>query len=87
MEFQISYSVYPKILLLSIPSKQNISSFMGHLKGKSAIMISQKHGNLIYKFGNSNFSATGYYNHFKGLLKWLLRQGLNGMKVSVFMCW
>ena len=48
-------------LLLSIPPKQNISSFMGYLKGKSSMMIFKEHGNLRYKFGNSNFWATGYY--------------------------
>lgn len=47
-------------LLLSIPPKQNISSFMGYLKGKSSMMIFKDHGNLRYKFGNSNFWATGY---------------------------
>lgn len=40
-------------LLLSIPPKQNISSFMGYLKGKSSMMIFKDHGNLRYKFGNS----------------------------------
>ena len=48
-------------LLLSIPPKQSISSFMGYLKGKSTLIIFEEHGNLRYKFGNSNFWATGYY--------------------------
>ena len=48
-------------LLLSIPPKYSISSFMGYLKGKSAMMIFEKHGNLKYKFGNKHFWATGYY--------------------------
>ena len=34
---------------------------MGYLKGKSAMMIFEKHGNLKYKFGNRHFWATGYY--------------------------
>ena len=54
-------------LLLSIPPKQEISSFMGYLKGKSAMMIFAKHANLRYKFGNSNFWATGYYVSTVGL--------------------
>lgn len=37
-------------LLLSIQPKQNISSFMGYLKGKSSMMIFKDHGNLRYKF-------------------------------------
>ena len=48
-------------LLLSIPPKMSVSSFMGYLKGKSAMMIFERHANLKYKFGNRNFWATGYY--------------------------
>ena len=48
-------------LLLSIPPKISISAFMGYLKGKSAMMIFERHANLKYKFGNRNFWATGYY--------------------------
>jgi len=39
-------------LLVSIPPKMSVSSFMGYLKGKSALMIFDKHANLKYKFGN-----------------------------------
>lgn len=39
----------------------SVSSFMGYLKGKRAMMIFERHANLKYKFGNRNFSATGYY--------------------------
>ena len=48
-------------LLLSIPPKINISSFMGYLKGKSSMMIFKDHANLRYKYGNCNFWSTGYY--------------------------
>ena len=48
-------------LLLSIPPKMSVSSFMGYLKGKSALMIFDRHGNLKYKFGNRHFGAEGYY--------------------------
>ncbi len=48
-------------LLLSIPLKYSISQVMGYLKGKSAMMIFERHANLKYKFGNRNFWATGYY--------------------------
>lgn len=54
-------------LLLSIPPKYNISSFMGYLKGKSATMIFEKHGNLKYKFWNKHFWAMGYYVSTVGL--------------------
>ena len=61
-------------LLLSIPPKQNISSFMGDLKGKSSMMIFKDHGNLRYKFGNSNFCATGYYVSTVGLNEAIIRK-------------
>ena len=48
-------------ILLSIPPKYSVSNFMGYLKGKSAMMIFERHGNLKYKFENRNFWATGYY--------------------------
>ena len=48
-------------LLISIPPKLSVANFMGYLKGKSAMMIFERHGNLKYKFGNRNFWATGYF--------------------------
>ena len=47
-------------LLVSIPPKYSVSQFMGDLKGKSAMMIFERHANLKYKFGNRHFWATGY---------------------------
>ena len=54
-------------LLVSIPPKYSISQFMGYLKGKSAMMIFDRHCNLKYKFGNRHFWATGYYVSTVGL--------------------
>jgi putative transposase len=54
-------------LLLSIPPKMSISSFMGYLKGKSTMMLFERHANLKYKLGNKNFWATGYYVSTVGL--------------------
>ena len=48
-------------LLLSIPPKMSVSSFMGYLKGKSALMMFDKHANLKYKYGNRHFWCRGYY--------------------------
>lgn len=48
-------------MLLSIPPKYSISSFMGFLKGKSSLMIFDRHANLKYKYGNRTFWARGYY--------------------------
>ena len=54
-------------LLVSIPRKYAVSSFMGYLKGKSSMMIFERHANLKYKFGNKHFWATGYYVSTVGL--------------------
>ena len=54
-------------LLLSIPPKYSVSQVMGYLKGKSAMMIFDRHSNLKYRFGNRNFWATGYYVSTVGL--------------------
>ena len=54
-------------LLLSIPPKTSVASFMGYLKGKSALMKFDKHANLKYKFGNRHFWAEEYYVSTVGL--------------------
>ena len=54
-------------MLVSIPPKISVSSFMGYLKGKSALMIFDKHANLKYKFCNRHFWAEGYYVSTVGL--------------------
>ena len=48
-------------MLLKLPPKLAVSSFMGYLKGKSPLMIFEQHTNLKYKYGNRNFWAKGYY--------------------------
>ena len=54
-------------MLVSIPPKISISSFMGYLKGKSALMMFDRHANLKYKFGNRHFWSEGYYVSTVGL--------------------
>ena len=54
-------------MLVSIPPKISVSQFMGYLKGKSALMIFDKHANLKYKYGNRHFWAEGYYVSTVGL--------------------
>ncbi len=54
-------------MLISIPPKYAVSDIMGYLKGKSALMIFDKHANLKYKFGNRHFWAEGYYVSTVGL--------------------
>lgn len=48
-------------MLVEIPPKLAVSSFMGFLKGKSSIMIYEKWGNLKYKYRGRQFSCRGYY--------------------------
>ena len=48
-------------LSVAIPPKLSVSDFMGYLKGKSALMIFDRHANLKYKFGNRHFWSEGYY--------------------------
>ena len=48
-------------MLVSIPPKLSASSFMGYFKGKSALMVFDKHVNLKYKFCNRRFWSEDYY--------------------------
>jgi putative transposase len=48
-------------MLVSIPPNLSVSQFMGYLKGKSSLMIFERHANLKYKYGNRHFWCRGYY--------------------------
>ncbi len=48
-------------MLVSIPPYLSVAQFVGFLKGKSALMIFDRHANLKYKYGNRNFWCRGYY--------------------------
>lgn len=48
-------------LLVSIPPSLSVSQFVGYLKGKSSLMIFDRHANLKYKYGNRHFWCRGYY--------------------------
>ena len=48
-------------MLLSIPPKYSVSQIMGYLKGKSSLMIFDRHANLKYKYGDRHFWSRGYY--------------------------
>ncbi|MBO8427998.1 MAG: IS200/IS605 family transposase [Firmicutes bacterium] len=54
-------------MLVKIPPKLSVSSFMGYLKGKSSLMIFERYANLKYKFGNRVFWSKGYYVSIVGL--------------------
>ena len=61
-------------LLLSIPPKMSVSYFVGYLKGKSALMMFDRHANLKYKFGNRHFWSEGYYVSTVGLNEKTIRK-------------
>lgn len=48
-------------MLLEIPPKYSVSQIMGYLKGKSSLIIFDRHANLKYKYGNRHFWCRGYY--------------------------
>ena len=48
-------------MLVSIPPHISISQFMGYLKGKSSLMIFDRHAILKYKYGSRHFWCRGYY--------------------------
>ena len=48
-------------MLVEIPPKMSVSQFVGYLKGKSSLMIFDRHANLKYKYGNRHFWCRGYY--------------------------
>ncbi len=54
-------------MLVSIPTKLSVAQFMGYLKGKSALMMFDKHANQKYKFGNRHFGAENYHVSTVGL--------------------
>lgn len=54
-------------MLLKISPKISVSGFMGYLKGKSALMIFERHANLKYRYGNRHFWAKGFFVSTVGL--------------------
>ena len=48
-------------MLVSIPPKMAVSEFVGYLKGKSSLIIFERHANLKYQYENRHFWCKGYY--------------------------
>ena len=48
-------------MLIAIPPKYSVAQIMGYLKGKSSLMIFDRHANMKYKYGNRHFWCRGYY--------------------------
>ena len=61
-------------MLVCIPPKISVSSFMGYLKGKSSLMIFDRHANLKYKYGNRRFWCKGYFVNTVGRNKKVIEE-------------
>ena len=48
-------------MLMQIPPKYSVAEIMGYLKGKSSLIIFDRHANLKYKYGNRHFWCRGYF--------------------------
>ena len=48
-------------MYVSLPPKMSVSGFVGYLKGKSTLIIFERHGNLKYKYGNRTYWCRVYY--------------------------
>ena len=48
-------------MLVELPPNISVSSFVGYLKGKSTLIIFERHANLKYKYGNRHFWCRGYF--------------------------
>ncbi len=61
-------------LLVSVPPYLSISQFVGYLKGKSSLMIFDRHANLKYKYGSRHFWCRGYYVDTVGKNEKIIRE-------------
>ena len=69
-------------MLVKIPPKISVSSFMGYLKGKSALMIFDNHANLKYKYGNRHFWAELDYVSTVGLNKATIKKCIQEQEIE-----
>ena len=78
-------------MLVSIPPNISVSQFMGYLKGKSSLMIFDRHANLKYKYGNRHFWCRGYFvdtvgkyeNAIKDYIKNQLQEDIMSDQISM----
>ena len=61
-------------MLVKIPPKMSVAGYIGFLKGKSSLMIFQRHGNLKYKYGNRHFWCRGYFVDTVGRYETAIRE-------------
>ena len=73
-------------MLLSIPPKLAVADFMGYLKGKSTLMIFERHANLKYKYGRRVFWTKGYYVNTVGGNEAKIRKYIRDQEAEDQMC-
>ena len=69
-------------MLVRIPPKLSVSGFMGFLKGRSAVVIHERHANLKYNYGNRYFWSKGYYVSAVGLNKKTIAKYIRGQEAE-----
>ena len=69
-------------MLVKIPPKISVSSFMGYLKGKSSLMIFEEHANLKQNYGNRVFWAKGYFVSKVGLNKNTIKKYIQNQELE-----
>ena len=69
-------------MVVRVPPKISISSFMGYLKDRSAVLIYEQHANLKYKYGNKSFWSKGYYVSIVGLNQKTIEKHIRGQEAD-----
>ena len=69
-------------MLVSIPPHLSVAQFMGYLKGKSMLMIFDRHANLKYKYGSRHFWCRGYYVDTVGKNKQVISEYIRNQLVE-----
>ena len=72
-------------MLVELPSSISVSSFVGYLKGKSTLIIFERHANLKYKFGNRHFWCRGYYVDTVGRNEKVIREYIKNQTEEDYM--
>ena len=73
-------------MLVSIPPKLAVADFMGYLKGKSTLMIFERHANMKYKYGRRVFWTKGYYVNTVGRNEAKIRKYIQDQEAEDQMC-
>ena len=72
-------------MLVSIPPYISIAQFMGYIKGKSTLMIFDRHANLKYKYGSIHFWCRGYYVDTVGRNEIVIREYIKNQTEEDYM--